>query len=283
MWESAELSFTEQVVDGLYTKRCGAATGEAVLLSAGLGGGGDYWRPQLATLARRFQVVLYDHRGTGRSARDPLPPSYSVTNLAEDLRIVLDGLGIASAHIVGHAAGGIAGLELARLEPDRLRSLTIVNGWAVADPHFRRCLEIRRAIYRAGGASAYLKAQPLFLYPAAWISEKLAELDAQAAHHAADFQSEAALFARMAAVEAFDVQGALPAIRVPTLLVSSLDDMLVPSRASRVLAAGLPDASLIELPWGGHAINITQSDAFNEQLLSFLSHHQQARSRELGA
>lgn len=279
MWENAELSFTEQVVSGLHTKSSGRPTGEAVLLSAGLGGGGDYWRPQLATLTRRFRAVLYDHRGTGRSARDPLPAPYTVTHLAEDLRMVLDGLGIAAAHIVGHAAGGIAGIELARLAPERVRSLTIVNGWAAAEPHFRRCLEIRRDIYRAGGPAAYLKAQPLFLYPAAWISEKLADLDAQAAHHAADFQSEAALFARMAAVEAFDVRAALPSIRVPTLLISSLDDMLVPSRASRALAAGLPDASLIEMPWGGHAVNITQSDPFNEQLLSFLSHHQSASAR----
>ena len=279
MWESADLSFIEQKVGGLHTKRSGPPTGEAVLLSAGLGGGGDYWRPQLATQTRRFQAVLYDHRGTGRSAREPLPSPYTVTHLAEDLRLVLDGLGIEAAHIVGHAAGGIAGLELARLAPGRLRSLTIVNGWAVADPHFRRCLEIRRDIYRAGGAAAYLKAQPLFLYPAAWISETLADLDAQAAHHAVDFQSEATLFARMAAVESFDIRAALPVIQVPTLLVSSLDDMLVPSRASRTLAAGLPNASLVEMPWGGHAVNITQSDPFNEQLLSFLSHHQGPSAR----
>ncbi len=111
-------------------------------MSAGLGGLGAYWRPQIAALAEAHQVILYDHRGTGDSACD-LPSPYSATDLADDMLRILDGLDIQSAHIVGHAAGGIAGLELARAQPDRVKSLTVVNSWARADPWFKRCFEIR--------------------------------------------------------------------------------------------------------------------------------------------
>lgn len=270
MSAAAELTPIELTIGGLHVERFGPEGAPAILFSAGLGGGGRYWMPQVEAFARDHHVILYDHRGTGRSARDPLPQPYAVADLAADIAIVLDGLDIARAHIVGHAAGGVAALELARTAPARTASITVVNGWAAADPHFRRCFAIRRAIYEAGGADAYLMAQPLFLYPAGWISTHLDQLDAERAHHRAGFQDRDTLYARMAALEAFDVRDALPSIRCPALLVASADDMLVPAAASRVLEKGLPDVTLVELPHGGHAINITAQAAFDAALRDFL-------------
>ncbi len=52
---------------GLYYEEHGRADGVPLILSAGLGGSGNYWLPNLDALARYHRVVLYDHRGTGRS------------------------------------------------------------------------------------------------------------------------------------------------------------------------------------------------------------------------
>ncbi|MDB5459996.1 MAG: pyrimidine utilization protein, partial [Caulobacteraceae bacterium] len=145
-----------RAVAGLCVTSYGPPDGEPVLMSAGLGGHGAYWKPQIAALAPRYRVILYDHRGTGRSERTIAAP-YGVGNMAADMEQILDGLSIRAAHVIGHAAGGIAGLELARTAPERVASLTIVNGWAKADPYFKRCFEIRLALYEAGGAAAYLK------------------------------------------------------------------------------------------------------------------------------
>ena len=265
MSESAE----KQTIDGLAVTSFGPREAEPILLSAGLGGSGGYWKPQLAALSAKYRVILYDHRGTGASTR-VIPHPYSSCNLADDMAIILDGLGLKEAHIVGHAAGGIAGLELAFRRPDRVKSLTVVNGWAVADPHFKRCFEIRTAIYKAGGPEAYVKAQPLFLFPAEWISDHLAELDEQARHHVESFQEEATLFARIGALRDFDISAQLGRIPCPVLLICSEDDMLVPARCSDILAAGLPDATLIAMPRGGHAVNVTEAAAFNAHLIGFL-------------
>ncbi len=268
---ATELAFDDRVVDGIFTRRCGVRGAETVLLSAGLGGSGMYWRPQLAALAESYDVVVYDHRGTGRSDRAALAAPYAVRDMADDMRIVLEGLDIAKAHVVGHAAGGVAALELARIAPGDVRSATVVNGWAVADPHFVRCFEIRKAIYRSEGVAAYLRAQPLFLYPASWISDHLGELDAEAAVHVAGFQDEATLFARMEALATFDIRASLDSIACPVLVVAAEDDMLVPARASRALAGALPKATLAALPWGGHAVNVTAPEAFDRVLFAFLT------------
>ena len=263
----------EAVIDGLFVVSYGPEDGPAVLMSAGLGGGGSYWKPQLATLARDHRVILYDHRGTGRSDRAALPSPYRVAHLAGDMLVILDGLAIATAHVVGHAAGGIAALQLALDAPARVSTLTVVNGWVAADPHFVRCFDIRREIFRAFGADGYLKVQPLFLYPAGWISEHLAELDADREAHGPSFQARETLFARMAALQAFDIRSELGGIDIPTLIVVSNDDMLVPSAASTGIAEGLPRATLERFAWGGHAVNVTAPDAFNATLLNFLTHH----------
>jgi aminoacrylate hydrolase len=259
-------------VSGLSVAIHGSLRSDVVLLSAGLGGLGSYWKPQLNSLCKDHCVILYDHRGTGKSDRS-LPDSYSTLEMGVDMSLILDALRITRAHIVGHAAGGVAGLELARSNPDRVRSLTIVNGWAIADPHFHRCFEIRLAIYEAGGPNAYLKAQPLFLFPASWISDHLSELDEQASLHAAEFQSESALRARINALRTFDFRLRLADIHCPVLLITAKDDMLVPSHCSQVLLSGLSSAFLVEIPWGGHAVNVTAANDFNQHLLKFLAQH----------
>src|SRR5450432_908070 len=109
--------------DGLfYEVLDGPGGAETVLLSAGLGGSAAFWAPQLATLRRCYRVVLYDHRGTGRSVRELTEP-HSVDAMAADIRLVMDASKSKDAHIVGHAAGGLAGLALALKAPRRVGKL----------------------------------------------------------------------------------------------------------------------------------------------------------------
>lgn len=240
-----------------------------VLLSPGLGGAAAFWAPQLKALSETFDVLLYDHRGTGRSTRSLTAP-HSVDAMADDMRIVLDAADVASAHLVGHAAGGLAALALARNAPDRVSSLVVVNGWSRPDPHIARCFEARIALLKNVGARAFVRAQPLFLYPAVWISENTARLESEEDHMVENLPPPEIVLERIAALLRFDIDADLPAIAAPTLVSASADDMLVPVSCSRRLAACLPNATLDIMPWGGHAMSVTDPDRFNAALLKFL-------------
>ena len=243
---------------------------ETVLLSAGLGGAAGYWTPQLEALKQRYRVVTYDQGGTGRSG-GALPADYSIAAMADEVLGVLEDSRTEAAHVVGHARGGLVGLELARRQPERLRSLTVVNGWATAHTHTKRCFELRLMLLKHEGPAAYVRAQPIFLYPADWLARNEARAAQEEAHGLAHFQGEANLRARIGALLAFDARASLATLALPTLIVAARDDVLVPCLASEALAAAIPGARFHMAPWGGHAVNVTESMAFNDVLLDFLS------------
>lgn len=247
--------------------KAGART---VVLSAGLGGSASFWAPQLAALKAAFRVVCYDHRGTGRSVGKLTRP-HTVEAMAGDIVEVLDAAAIETASVIGHAAGGLAGLSLALTAPARLERLVVVNGWAWPDPHIKRCFDVRLALLDRSGPAAYVHAQPLFLYPATWISQNAARLEAEEAHHLAAFPDPAVMKARIAALLAFDIRDRLGEIAAPVLLSASADDMLVPVTCSEQMAARLPKAELQVFPWGGHGFTVTAPDEFNASVVAWLS------------
>ncbi len=242
---------------------------ETIVLSAGLGGGAGYWKPQIDALAEHFSVLLYDHRGTGRNA-GPLPAGYTISDMADEVAGILDDAGIERAHFMGHALGGLVGLELAHRFPQRLVKLVLVNAWDALDSHTARCFEARLHVLEAGGPSAYVRAQPIFLYPAAWLSAHTEHVEAEVTHGIAHFQGRENLLARIAALRAFDMSASLCTIPVPTLVAATRDDVLVPWTRSQRLADGLPNASLHVFPAGGHGSTVTDPTGFNAVMMAFL-------------
>jgi aminoacrylate hydrolase len=244
-----------------------------VLLSSGLGGLGTYWEPQQAALAANYRVITYDQRGTGDNPAE-LPDPYSIADMANDVVSILDDAGCAAAHVVGHALGGLIGLELARRHPARITSLVLVNAWARIDPHTELCFDVRTAILRDTGIAAYVRAQPIFLHPAPWLSAHADRLRREEAAAVAHFQGTETLLRRIGALRAFDIEADLKQIAARTLVIAARDDMLVPWTRSQALADALPDARLALHEFGGHANNVTDPVPFNAALLNFLDEMQ---------
>lgn len=251
---------------GLFYEEHGPSDGPPLILSAGLGGSGHYWSPNLPALAEYYRVVTYDHRGTGRSDR-ALPDTVTVEQMGDDLLEVIGALGVDSAAVMGHAAGGVASLAASLKAPDRIAFQALVNAWSRPDPHFARCFDARLALLRHSGPRAYLAAQPIFLFPATWISEHSAELDAELETQLEHFAGAETYEKRIAALCGFDVDARLGEVAVPTIVIAAADDMLVPSTCSERLAEGIPGAELAMMGWGGHGCNVTAADSFNQLFL----------------
>ena len=99
--------------------------GPAMILLHGHSLDRTMWDPQMATLSRRFRVIRYDLRGYGRST---MPREGEDRLHADDLRRLMDRLGIARAHVVGLSLGGTVALDMLALHPGRLLSVTAASG-----------------------------------------------------------------------------------------------------------------------------------------------------------
>lgn len=249
----------------------GPAGGDAVLLSSGLGGSAAFWQPQLhALLDAGHRVITYDHRGTGRSPA-ALNPAHAIADMVRDVIEILDATSTPRCHLVGHALGGLIGLQLALHVPSRVASLALVNAWSRTDAHTLRCFGARIALLDACGARAYVEAQPIFLYPAAWCAAHAQRVTDEVEHALAHFPGAANMHARIGALRDFDVDARLAEIEVPVLVAAAMDDVLVPWTCSQRLAQGLPHAAFECAPHGGHAHSVTEAAAFNRGLLAFLA------------
>ncbi len=100
------------------------AESETVILHHGNGKNLKFWRPWVPLLARDFRVVRLDARGFGGSSVPEPGYAWSLEGFADDLRNLMDELGIAKAHLVGESVGGTIGLQFAQRYPERLYSLT---------------------------------------------------------------------------------------------------------------------------------------------------------------
>lgn len=244
-----------------------------LVLSSGLGGQADYWEPNLLSLSEEYRVLVYDHRGVGQSGAQAGPAQdSSVASQAQDLINLLIDLALDEpAGFVGHAFGGLIGLEVAMREPDLLSRLMVVNGWASLDPHTARCFDVREALLQGSGPAAYIKAQPLFLYTPAYISEHDAKLLAWESEALEHFPPAETVLARIQAARTWN-PGAkrLATIEARVMCLASDDDALVPAECSKTLADLMPNASIASMTWGGHAVNVTRPDEFNARVVDWI-------------
>lgn len=245
------------------------ADAPTIILSSGLGGSASYWAPQLAALSDDYRIVTYDHRGCGRTGGE-VPADGGIAAMADDVLEIAEQLGLTHFDFMGHALGGLIGLDLALRKPGMIGKLVLINAWSKADQHSGRCFDVRIELLEKSGVPAFVKAQPLFLYPAVWMSENAERLEAEERHAIDHFQGRTNILRRIAALRAFDVDNRLQDIKTETLVIATRDDLLVPYTRSIRLAEGLSNSQLQLVDFGAHAVNVTAPDAVNAAILRFL-------------
>jgi len=105
----------------LYYERYGS--GPAVVFAHGAGGNTLIWYQQVPAFARDHTVLVFDHRGFGRSTA--APGALHARAFPDDLRAILDHAGVARAALVCQSMGGWTGLPSAIAFPDRISALVL--------------------------------------------------------------------------------------------------------------------------------------------------------------
>ena len=99
--------------------------GYPIVLIQGFGARKEGFKCQIPALSEHFKVITFDNRGAGKSERVKNP--YTMKNLADDIKGLLDFLEIKKSHVLGTSMGGIIAQEFALQHPEYVDKLILVN------------------------------------------------------------------------------------------------------------------------------------------------------------
>ncbi len=243
-----------------------AGSGHSLVLIHGFSLDTRMWDDQFETFTQDFQVIRYDARGFGKSAV-PTAESYSE---AGDLNALMEHLGIAHAHILGHSLGGGTAINFALSYPDATDALVLV-GSILGGFQWVEMGSTLNAIWSAGKESGVEEARELWL-GSAWFSPALehpgvaSRLNRIVSEYSGwDWENDdPSVSLEPPAIERLD------SIRAPTLAVVGERDTSDNHAIADTLHEGVPDARKVVMPGVGHMANMEDPESFNEIVLSFL-------------
>jgi 3-oxoadipate enol-lactonase len=248
--------------------RVEGAGDEAVVLVNGIGDDLEAWLLQVPDLlAAGLTVVSFDNRGLGQSGRPAGP--YTSRQGADDVRAVVEALGIDSFHLVGCSMGGLIALEYALAYPLGLRSLTLANTYAAADPYTLDILESWAAILAAGGMPAVMRQMAPWIFSPEFHAQRPATLTGFIDEMVGTPQTAESFAAQLAILHDHDCWDRLAAISVPSLVLVAESDIFIRPALSRRLLERLPDARWASVA-GGHAVMWENAAAWNGAIVAFI-------------
>ena len=214
------------------------------------------WDGQLAALAPRHRVIVWDMRGHGETDDPEDPAAYSEALTVEDMAALLRHCGIDRAVIGGPSLGGYMSLAFHLTHPEMVRALMLFD----TGPGFRNADARRAWNERAQQRADDLEARG---FTALGQSDEV-----RASRHRSARGLAGAARGMLAQADDRIIVG-LDKISVPTLVLVGADDTHFLAAAD-YMARKIPGAVRVTIPNAGHASNLHQPALFNRAVMAFL-------------
>lgn len=242
---------------------------EPLVLIAGFACRTNHWDLIIEELAKNFKVLIFDNRGVGQSATPD--ESYTVEQMAHDTLLLMEHVGISSAHILGHSMGGCIGQVIAAKYPQRVKKLVLSNSLRkmnrVSVLTQRVMLHLRE---EKVAMPLIVEAVLPWLFSSTFLSlpgivDMLIELMIKNPYP----QSILGYKRQLEALAGFNSTEWISTIQVPTLVIGGDEDLLCPHEAEK-MAESLPNVIFKNMGKIAHVPMVEQPAAFNQIVLDFL-------------
>lgn len=248
-------------------------SGDPMLLIHGITTYSFIWRKLLSALQEKFDVIVVDLFGCGRSDMS-LDMSYAIRDHAKYLVELLDQLQLKKLHLVGHDVGGGIAQRMAVAQPERFYDMTLINSvaydfWpvqpiiAMRTPIIRQFamatldwgtfrLIVKRGLYYKDHLTDELMA--LF-----WEPFKTREGRKAFLHFAKALNNN----------DLLEIEDQLRELRMPVHIIRGDADPYLSREISDRLAAEIPDSQLTIIPDGSHFIQEDAPEELTMLLIGF--------------
>ncbi|MEU6034072.1 alpha/beta hydrolase [Actinomadura sp. NPDC047616] len=241
--------------------------GPGVALAHGAGGGVEpNYGPILDGLAEGRTVVGVDYPGAGATPRSDVP--LTLDQLADELVGAAVDEGLDTFSIVGYSLGGPVAVRAASRHPDRVKALVLTATFARPDNHLRLAGDLWSRLLEAEDRTPLGDFVTLFaLSPSALAAlpeDDLAETVAATVATVPPGTPE-----QVDLVRHVDIRAELAELTIPTLVITTTADLLVPPPVQRDVAARIPGARVAELDTG-HLPFAERPDEWLKLITTFL-------------
>jgi pimeloyl-ACP methyl ester carboxylesterase len=242
-------------------------SGSPIILLHAFAVSGEIWYPQsTALVASGYRAISVDLRGHGHSPAPKDP--YTIRQMADDVRCLIDHLQLDSVYLVGLSMGGRIALQIAIDHPSVVTALLLVS--TKTDPIQIAREELQRLLHRAeqdGAAEAVKEWYARISY------RRLTEIEPDFMERMLavwqDKAKEGFTGAAHALLNMETLTPHLAEIRIPTLAIAGeLDEACHPY--IDLYHRSMPRCYTSIIPRAGHFVNLEQIEAFNQRMLEFL-------------
>ena len=233
------------------------------------------WDPQMPVLTKKFKVLRFDTRGHGQSSAPA--GEYSLDQLADDVKGLLDGLKIRQTHWVGLSMGGMIGQAFALKFPGMFQSMVLADTASRRPPEAAQMWGERIKAAREQGMEALVESTL-----ARWFTEPYRNSRKDVMSRIGDgirATPVAGFIGCCYAISKLDYLDRLKEIKVPALIMVGEQDHGTPPEAARVIQQNLPGSELKIIPSAAHISNVEQAQVFNYAMTSFLDRAARAGAR----
>jgi 3-oxoadipate enol-lactonase len=238
-------------------------SGEPVVLLHGLGEIKEGWTKQFE-LANQFELIIPDLRGHGDNQN---LESITIKNFAGDVLSLLDELAIDTAHICGFSMGGAVAQEIYQQAPEKCHTLLLVSTFHYAPKFFSAI------------SQEYRKVESCFLTPRqqkilaarrclySWNSRNIDEFIKSYKPNRKGYQDS------IKACLEIDNRLLLQNIKVPTLVIGSKYDTILPYKVQISMHKQIPNSELVIINESGHLAKLEAASKFNQTVRNFINNH----------